>query len=237
MNIPHSYFKTSFDIELLYTNFPLKETIDIIVNSIYDNGNMVRNMSKNDFKKLLELVTEDNFIIFNNKFLKQKDGLAMGNPVSAVFANIFMCHHEKKWLELCPARYKPILYRRYVDDTYLIFKSHTDVEPFFNYLNRQHRKINFTLEQESEGRIPFLDMMVYKNSGKLNFSVFRKPTFTGLGINFLSECFTQYKINSIKTLVHRAFKLSSSFHCIFLLCHLRFNGNNITSLHNKLKNY
>ena len=123
MNIPDSYFMTSFDVESLYTNIPLKETIDIIVNSIYDNGNMVRSMSKNGFKKLFELVTEDNFIIFNNKFIKQKDGLAMGNPISAVFANIFMSHHEKKWLELCPARCKPILYRRYVDDTYLIFKS------------------------------------------------------------------------------------------------------------------
>ena len=171
---------------------------------------MVRNMSKNDFKKLLELVTEDNFIIFNNKIIKQKDGLAMGNPVSAVFANIFMNHNEKKWLELRPARCKPILYQRYVDDTYLIFKSQTNVEPFFNYLDRKHRKINFTLEQESEGRIPFLDIMIDRNSGKLDFSVFRKPTFTGLGINFLSECFTQYKINSIRTLVHRAYNLSSS---------------------------
>ena len=78
--------------------------------------------------------------------------------------------------------------------TYLIFKSQTDVEPIFNYLNRQHRKINFTLEQESEGRIPFLDIMIDRNSGRLDFSVFRKPTFTGIGINFLSECFTQYKI-------------------------------------------
>ena len=109
MKIPDSYFMTSFDVESLYTNIPLKETIDIIVNSIYDNGDMVRSMSKNDFKKLLELVTEDNFIIFNNKCIKQKDGLAMGNPVSAVFENIFMSHHEKKWLELCPARRKPIL--------------------------------------------------------------------------------------------------------------------------------
>ena len=118
MKIQDSYFMTSFDVESLYTNIPLKETIDIIVNSIYDNGNMVRSMSKNDYKKLLELVTEDNFIIFNNKFIKQKDGLAMGNPVSAVFANVFMSHHEKKWLQLCPARCKPILYRRYVDDIF-----------------------------------------------------------------------------------------------------------------------
>ena len=179
MNIPDSYFMASFDVESLYTDIPLKETIDIIVNSIYDNDDMVRNIHKYDFKKLLELVTEDSFIIFNNKFIEQKDGLAMGSPVCAVSAHIFMSHHKKKWLELCHARCKPTLYRRYVDDTYLIFKSQTNVEPFFNYLNRQRRKINSTLGQEMERRIPFLDIMIDRNSGKHDFSAFRKPTFTG----------------------------------------------------------
>ena len=58
-----------------------------------------------------------------------------------------------------------------------------------------------------EGRIPFLDIKIDRNSGKLDFSIFRKPTFTGLGISFLSECFAQYKINSIRTLVQRAYNL------------------------------
>ena len=96
LDIQDNHFMCSFDVESLFTNIPLKETINIVVNSIYNNNNNIRNMNRNDFKKLLELITEDNYIIFNNKFVRQKEGLAMGNPVSAVFANIFMCYHEKR---------------------------------------------------------------------------------------------------------------------------------------------
>ena len=53
--------------------------------------------------------------------------------------------------------------------------------------------------------------MIDRNVGKLVFLVFRNPTFTGLSIKFLSECFTQYKINSTKTVVHRVYSLLSSF--------------------------
>ena len=78
----------------------------------------------------------------------------MGNPVSAVFANIFMSYHEKRWLGLCPGNFKPILYKRYVDDTYVIFRSEAHVEAFFNYLNNQHCNIKFTLERESGRKNP-----------------------------------------------------------------------------------
>ena len=95
MHIDENYFMTSFDVESLFTNIPLKETIDIIVNSIYDGGDDVRGMNRNDFRKLLELITTENYIIFNNKFIRQKEGLAMGNLISAVFANI-LCASMKR---------------------------------------------------------------------------------------------------------------------------------------------
>ena len=72
LDIQDNHFMCSFDVESLFTNIPLKETINIVVNTIYDNDNTIRNMSRNEFKKLLELITGDNYIIFNNKFLRQK---------------------------------------------------------------------------------------------------------------------------------------------------------------------
>ena len=153
-------------------------------------------------------------------------------PVSAVFANIFMSYYEKQWLESCPDDFKPILYKRYVDDTYMIFRSESHVEPFFQFLNSKHRNIRFTIERESEGKIPFLDILIQKKDGRFDFSMFRKPTFTGLGLNFLSECFHQYKINSIKTLIYRAYNLSSSyfnFHNEILFLKQYFNNNGFNS--------
>ena len=100
----------------------------------------------------------------------------------------------------------------------MIFRSKSHAEPFFQFLNSKHRNIRFTIEREPEGKVPFLDILIQKRGGRFGFSMFRKPTFTGLGLNFLSECFHQYKINSIKTLIYRLYILSSSyfnFHNVF----------------------
>ena len=219
LDLPETSVMASFDVESLYTNIPITETIEIISDAIYEN-NSFRHLQKAEFERLLKLVTEDNYLIFNNKYLKQIEGLSMGNPVSATFANIFMCHHEEKWLTNCPNEFKPLLYKRYVDDTFLIFEKEEHITPFFNYLNAQHEKINFTMEKEANKRIPFLDLLVEKTDSGINLSIYRKPTFTGLGINYLSACYEKYKCNTITTLVHRAYNLSSNF--IHLIRRLNF---------------
>ena len=47
----------------------------------------------------------------------------MGSPLGPLFANIFMSSHVKSWLYNCPSAFKPLLYRCYVDDCFLLFKS------------------------------------------------------------------------------------------------------------------
>ena len=210
VNITNTSCLVSFDIESLYTNIPVKETIDIITDSLYSNDSF-RNLNRNEFRKLLTTIAEDNFIIFNNKFFKQIEGLAMGSPISATFANIFMSYHEQNWLRECLIEFKPILYKRYVDDIFVLFKNESDVPLFFDYINNKHRNIKFTIEKENQGKLPFLDILIEKTDNRLETSVYRKPTFSGLGINFLSACSFKYKINSILTLIHRAYNLSSSY--------------------------
>ena len=138
VNMTSTSCLVSFDIKSLYTSIPVKETIDIIVDSPYCN-NSFRNLNRNEFRKLLTTIAEDNFIIFDNKFFKQIEGVAMGSPISATFANIFMSYHEQNWLRECPIEFKPILYKRYVDDTFVLFKNESDVFLFFDYINNKHR--------------------------------------------------------------------------------------------------
>jgi hypothetical protein len=47
----------------------------------------------------------------------------MGSPLGPLFANIFLFFHKTTWLNNCPTNCKPLLYRRYVDDTFLLFRS------------------------------------------------------------------------------------------------------------------
>ena len=68
------------------------------------------------------------------------------------------------------------------------------------------------MEEEENSKLPFLDLLLERNSSNnLNISIYRKPTYTGLGTNFLSACFEEYKTNTIMTFLHRAFSLTSSF--------------------------
>ena len=132
----------------------------------------------------------------------------MGLPLSPTLANIFLCYHEKRWLQECPKEYKPVLYKRYVDDTILAFKHQSHVNKFLGYLNVQHNNIQFTCELEKNRSLPFLDCLITREDRKLVTSVFRKDTFTGLGLSFFSHVAFNFKLNSIKTLLSRAFKVS-----------------------------
>ena len=55
---------TSFDIEPLFTNIPLEETINICVDKPFHNKTKINNLSKETFKSLLELATLDSFFHF-----------------------------------------------------------------------------------------------------------------------------------------------------------------------------
>ena len=233
MEFPEEVFVASFDVTSLFTNVPVRETVDIVLSSLYETQETVGGMSRNQFKKLLELCVNDNRFIFNQDHFMQHEGFAMGSPLSAPMANLFLCHHEVKWLHDCPEAFKPLIYRRYVDDTFLVFKKREHIDEFCSYLNGKHPNINFTKEYENENKLSFLDMNVNKieRGGIMAFSlnIFRKGTFTGLGLNYHSYTFRNFKINNIKTLIFRAYRLCSTwcdFHgeVQFLLHYFKTNG-------------
>ncbi len=91
------------------------------------------------------------------------------------------------------------------------FYLHTQHIPkFLSYLNSKHPNIEFTCNMENNGSIPFLDIIVTRNNNQLHTTVYRKPTFTGLGINYLSFIPRLFKINAIKTLLYRCYASSSN---------------------------
>ena len=68
--------------------------------------------------------------LFNNglsfetsKLYKQIDGVAIGSPLGPTLANSFLCHYEKIWFDECPSQFKSVVYKRYVGDIFVLFKS------------------------------------------------------------------------------------------------------------------
>ena len=138
----------SFDIESLFTNVPLNETTDLIVNNITPPRLDLFGLTKDIFRKLLVIAAHHSVFIFNNQLYTQVDGIGMGSPLGPSYANAFLCHHEKIWLSQCPPQFKPVFYRRYMDDTFLLFTDPSHILPFLDYLNSQHPNIKFTCEIE-----------------------------------------------------------------------------------------
>ena len=84
----------------------------------------------------------------------------MGSLLGHTLANAFMCHFENIWLENCPSHFKPLVYRRFVDETFLLFRTRNHAEKSENYLNKQHKEIKLTLKIQKNGSQPFLDITV-----------------------------------------------------------------------------
>ena len=77
-------------------------------------------------------------------------------------------------------------------------------------LNECHPSISFTKELESNNKLLFLGMEITKNGRQLSTSVYRKPTNTGLLLHFHSHVDRRHKTSLLRTMVDRAYRLSST---------------------------
>ena len=114
-------FMISYDVCSLFTSIPLKETIDIALNLIFDKYPDLK-ITRQELKKLFEFATSGTHFLFDGSYYDQIDRVVMGSPLGPVLANLFMGFHEKIWLDqfqFCDA----LLYRRYVDDIICLFNS------------------------------------------------------------------------------------------------------------------
>ena len=205
--VPSSIFMCSFDISSLFTNVPLAETIEICANGLYSNNNLSSPLfPPSVFIELMELATSSIEFSFNNEMYRQIDGVAMGSPLGPALANIFVGYHEAK---LFGNEDKPLMYHRYVDDTFLIFRDETQSNSFLDKLNSLHPSLLFSQEKECNQSFPFLDVLVEKNASHFLTSVYRKPTFTGRYIRWNSFSSSKRKTNLICTLTHRALAICS----------------------------
>ena len=201
-------FMASLDVDSLFTNVPLEETINICVNELFKSNSSIHSLNKKQIPEMLSLTTKESIILFDMAFYTQVDSVAMGSPLGPSLVNAFLCHHETKGLNDCPENFKPVFYKRYVDDIFVLLKRPEDVKPFVDYMNSKHKNINFSFETEKD-EMPSLDFNVFRENGKFVTNIYRKETFTGVYTNFSSFIPLQHKFGLVYTLLHRCFCLVS----------------------------
>ena len=104
----------------------------------------------------------------------------------------------------------PTLYKRYVDDTLVIMPSTDAASDFLSTLNSLHPSLSFTMQFPVDNKIPFIGMEIIKKGTKIETQVYRKPTNAGLLLHFQSHMDKRYKDCLLKTVIYRAYALSST---------------------------
>jgi hypothetical protein len=133
----------------------------------------------------------------------------MGCVLGPTFANFYMGYIESKVLTKATF---PISYCRYVDDIFLNVASEEQL--LWIKSNMENISVlKFTYEINNVNKLNFLDVHINISEDKQSFvtSVYTKETNNGDCLNFLSLCPFRYKIGVIKTMLHRAYCISSTW--------------------------
>ena len=99
---------------------------------------------------------------------------------------------------------------RYVDDVIRSAKTR-EVDEILEKSNKLHTNLDFTVERLDNGSIPFLDMLVTLQEGKVSTAWYQKLTDSGLILSFRSLAPTIFKKNVIGGTVHRIFNATSNW--------------------------
>lgn len=217
----------SFDVISLFTKIPLEQTTELILDRMYGPQHICQRKLKkqtdwcntcknrNELKQLLLICTKDSHFIFNGNIYSQQEGIAMGSPLGPLYADVYMNYvaHELKEKLISNGM---IYYKRFVDDSFVLIKENADTNKLLSILNSFDDAIQFTVEQENNNTLPFLDILITRVEniiGETLFttSIYRKPTFTGLLLKWNSFVPHFYKISAISSLIYRAIRICSSY--------------------------
>ena len=82
----------SFDVSSLFTNVPIDEAVQVIRDRLRRDETLVNRttLSPDRVTELLETCLKSTYFCYRGEFYEQREGAAMGSPVSAVVANLYM---------------------------------------------------------------------------------------------------------------------------------------------------
>ncbi|BHF64852.1 hypothetical protein SprV_0200786000 [Sparganum proliferum] len=170
----------SFDVISLFTSIPPAlaiNTIDGFLREKYDETDQQ----------------------LNGQVYEQKKGTPMGSPLSGLIAEAVLQRLEQQVF----SSYPPKFWARYVDDTFVVIKR-SEVKAFKALLNSIFPDIQFTMEEEVNNQLPFLDVQITRlTDGKIRTTVYRKATNTRRILHFRSNHPVGHKRSCVRTLFQR----------------------------------
>jgi hypothetical protein len=188
----------SFDVVALFPSIPIETTLIFLKNWLEElkiEGEKIKELIN-----LTKLCMRQNVFQFNGKYYEQINGTAMGNPLSPFLADIFMSKFET---DLRKQSNFPKIWLRYVDDIFAIIDKDFNLDTFLQQINSQYTSIKFTYEKETDGKLPFLDLLIKRIDNNLKFEIYRKKTHTYRYIQMNSNHSWQHKMAAWNSMIYR----------------------------------
>ena len=147
-NVPiRSNQMVNLDVVSLFTKVPTDETLAVVRDKLTADT-LLEEHTCIPIDNLMEMLTfcvETTYFGMGSDIYRQ-EGLAMGSSLSLVLADIYLEYFEE--MALGSTSLKPLMWLRYVDDTFVLWPHQEDVQKLLDHVNSIWPSIQFTLEKE-----------------------------------------------------------------------------------------
>ena len=133
---------------------------------------------------MVEFVLKNNFFEFNGSVKQQVSGTAIGTKCDPTYTCIYMVEVETKFLKI--QERTPLVWFRYIDIFFIWTHGKEHLETFLQELNNFNPDLKFTYES-NEKEIPFLNLKVNLNEGKISTDLYIKSTDRHQYLHFTSS--------------------------------------------------
>jgi len=133
----------------------------------------------NIIEDITTTITNQNYFQFKNENYVQTEGLAMGAPTSAILSEIYLQFLENNIIYNILKTHDIKGYFRYVDDILIIYNTiESNIHDVLNDFNQITPRLKFTIEEEIERKLNFLDITIQREQHRITTNIYRKPTTT-----------------------------------------------------------
>ena len=186
---------TTYDITNLYNNIPHDLGKQAIRYWIEKHPDILPSRFKEEFIiDSIDIILTNNSFQFNDVNYIQNTGTAMGTKMAPAYATLTLAFLEETLYKKIENKYGIEIQQkfmntwwRYLDDCFILWENEWgNVEEFFSILQNLHPDIKFTMEQNHK-EIPFLDILIKNENGKITTDIYRKPTDSQRYLHFMSH--------------------------------------------------
>ena len=161
LTINNKHRMITYDVEDLYVNIPIDETLKIT------ESQHLKNNDKHKTKQIIAIpktILAQNYFTFQDLIYHPNKGVAMGSIISGTMAEIFLQYIENRHLKQLLDSKNIIFYTRYVDDIFIIYITRTTADSIHHYINSIHNCLQLNPTHENNTQINFLDLCIIRKS-------------------------------------------------------------------------